>query len=297
MPHLVSMPRQPAANTTLLNCYLREGGTASFTGDRVRFPALGVEAEVTHRSAVLHHRFAGVGVEPVEAGAPNLRPTSIQAPRTARCSHGSRPASPACAPTSRRATSSRLWTSEFPVVHRDRTGAGPRPPAAPHAQGPVGQARGRTRRSSSRISSCIGCASTPSGSCVTRRSGTSCFGEGLLPGAPVGGRLPRPRVPRPVRGPRPVRRSRDAHLVGAHRLPRGLAVSAEVLAPRAGHELDARHPAQGAAAGGRGQAAERVHPAGGADRLATTSRTSRCPSTTGSACSSARTASRATSAR
>jgi siderophore synthetase component len=67
---LLAPPRLDAASTaaatTLLNCYLREGGTATFTGTRAAFPALGLEADVTHRSATLHHRFANVPLEPVE---------------------------------------------------------------------------------------------------------------------------------------------------------------------------------------------------------------------------------------
>jgi hypothetical protein len=50
-----------AAATTLLNCYLREAGPATFSADdRATFPPLGIEADVTHRSATLHHRFAAV---------------------------------------------------------------------------------------------------------------------------------------------------------------------------------------------------------------------------------------------
>jgi siderophore synthetase component len=45
--------------TTLLNCYLREGGEGSFKGGELVLPGLGVRAEVTHRSAFFHHRFRG----------------------------------------------------------------------------------------------------------------------------------------------------------------------------------------------------------------------------------------------
>jgi siderophore synthetase component len=48
-----------AATTTLLNCYLREGGTGVFEGDELVLPGLDVRADVTHRSAFFHHRFRG----------------------------------------------------------------------------------------------------------------------------------------------------------------------------------------------------------------------------------------------
>jgi siderophore synthetase component len=48
-----------AATTTLLNCYLREGGSGVFDGDELVLPGLDVRAEVSHRSAFFHHRFRG----------------------------------------------------------------------------------------------------------------------------------------------------------------------------------------------------------------------------------------------
>jgi len=67
---LLAPPRQDAAalaaTTTLLNCYLREGGTATFREDQAVFPELGVVAELTYRSSTLHHRFGAVSVEPTE---------------------------------------------------------------------------------------------------------------------------------------------------------------------------------------------------------------------------------------
>lgn len=48
-----------AATTTLLNCYLREGGEGVFHGDQLVLPGLDVRAEVAHRSAFFHHRFRG----------------------------------------------------------------------------------------------------------------------------------------------------------------------------------------------------------------------------------------------
>jgi siderophore synthetase component/RimJ/RimL family protein N-acetyltransferase len=67
---LLAPPRQDAAalaaTTTLLNCYLREGGTATFGDGRAVFPELDVEAELLHRSRTLHHRFGPLGVAPTE---------------------------------------------------------------------------------------------------------------------------------------------------------------------------------------------------------------------------------------
>lgn len=67
---MLAPPRQDAAalaaTTTLLNCYLREGGTATFREDQAVFPELGVAAELTYRSSTLHHRFGPVAVEPTE---------------------------------------------------------------------------------------------------------------------------------------------------------------------------------------------------------------------------------------
>jgi siderophore synthetase component len=50
-----------AATTTLLNCYLREGGTATFHATRVVLPLDGgdVVADLAYRSAFFHHRFRG----------------------------------------------------------------------------------------------------------------------------------------------------------------------------------------------------------------------------------------------
>ena len=48
-----------AATTTLLNCYLREGGSGAFDGDELVLTGLDVRAEVSHRSAFFHHRFRG----------------------------------------------------------------------------------------------------------------------------------------------------------------------------------------------------------------------------------------------
>jgi spermidine-citrate ligase len=45
-----------AATTTLLNCYLREGGAARLEQDRAVL-ANGIEAELVYRSATMHHRF------------------------------------------------------------------------------------------------------------------------------------------------------------------------------------------------------------------------------------------------
>ena len=58
-----------AATTTLLNCYLREGGSGVLDGDELVLPGLDVRAEVSHRSAFFHHRFRGParrGGEPLE---------------------------------------------------------------------------------------------------------------------------------------------------------------------------------------------------------------------------------------
>lgn len=67
---MLAPPRQDAASlaatTTLLNCYLREGGTATFREDQAVFPELGVVADLTYRSSTLHHRFGAVSVEPTE---------------------------------------------------------------------------------------------------------------------------------------------------------------------------------------------------------------------------------------
>ncbi|MBE2314576.1 GNAT family N-acetyltransferase [Solirubrobacter sp. CPCC 204708] len=67
---MLAPPRQDAAalaaTTTLLNCYLREGGTATFREDRAVFNDLGVEAELLYRSRTLHHRFGPVPVTPTE---------------------------------------------------------------------------------------------------------------------------------------------------------------------------------------------------------------------------------------
>jgi siderophore synthetase component len=46
-----------AATTTLLNCYLREGGRGVFEGDQLVLPELGIRADVIYRSAFFHHRF------------------------------------------------------------------------------------------------------------------------------------------------------------------------------------------------------------------------------------------------
>jgi siderophore synthetase component len=48
-----------AATTTLLNCFLREGGVGIFEGDELVLPELDVRAPVTYRSAFFHHRFGG----------------------------------------------------------------------------------------------------------------------------------------------------------------------------------------------------------------------------------------------
>ncbi|HWK30135.1 MAG TPA: GNAT family N-acetyltransferase [Solirubrobacter sp.] len=50
-----------AAHTTLLNCYLREGGAHAFDGDTLVIGAL--RAELAHRSAFFHHRFRGPACE------------------------------------------------------------------------------------------------------------------------------------------------------------------------------------------------------------------------------------------
>lgn len=67
---MLAPPRQDAAalaaTTTLLNCYLREGGTATFREDQAIFPELGVAAELTYRSSTLHHRFGAISVDPTE---------------------------------------------------------------------------------------------------------------------------------------------------------------------------------------------------------------------------------------
>ena len=61
-----------AATTTLLNCYLREGGAGVFAGDELVLTGLDVRADVTHRSAFFHHRFRGParhGGEPLDVPA------------------------------------------------------------------------------------------------------------------------------------------------------------------------------------------------------------------------------------
>ncbi|MDA0185423.1 GNAT family N-acetyltransferase [Solirubrobacter phytolaccae] len=67
---MLAPPRQDAAalaaTTTLLNCYLREGGTATFREDQAVFPELGVVAELAYRSSTLHHRFGAISVDPTE---------------------------------------------------------------------------------------------------------------------------------------------------------------------------------------------------------------------------------------
>jgi siderophore synthetase component len=67
---LLAPPRQDAAalaaTTTLLNCYLREGGSATFREDQAVFPDLGVVADLTYRSSTIHHRFGAVSVDPTE---------------------------------------------------------------------------------------------------------------------------------------------------------------------------------------------------------------------------------------
>lgn len=67
---MLAPPRQDAAalaaTTTLLNCFLREGGAATFADGRAVFPELGVEAELLYRSATLHHRFGPPSVSPTE---------------------------------------------------------------------------------------------------------------------------------------------------------------------------------------------------------------------------------------
>lgn len=67
---MLAPPRQDAAalaaTTTLLNCYLREGGTATFREGQAVFPELGVVAELTYRSHTLHHRFGAVSADPTE---------------------------------------------------------------------------------------------------------------------------------------------------------------------------------------------------------------------------------------
>ncbi len=56
-----SVAASDAATTTLLNCYLREGGAATFDANGVRLPLPGgdVVADLAHRSAFFHHRFRG----------------------------------------------------------------------------------------------------------------------------------------------------------------------------------------------------------------------------------------------
>lgn len=67
---MLAPPRQDAAalaaTTTLLNCYLREGGVASFDDGRAVFPELGVETELTYRSHTLHHRYGALNIAPPE---------------------------------------------------------------------------------------------------------------------------------------------------------------------------------------------------------------------------------------
>jgi hypothetical protein len=59
-----------AATTTLLNCYLREGGHGVFEGDELLLPGLDVRASFTHRSAFFHHRFRGPARHGDDALAP-----------------------------------------------------------------------------------------------------------------------------------------------------------------------------------------------------------------------------------
>src|SRR5687767_15897783 len=59
-----------AATSTLLNCYLREGGRGVFEGDELVLPELEVRARVTYRSAFFHHRFRGLAHRHGEALPP-----------------------------------------------------------------------------------------------------------------------------------------------------------------------------------------------------------------------------------
>ena len=54
-----SVAASEAATSTLLNCFLREGGNGSFDAGELVLPGLDVRAEVAHRSAFFHHRFRG----------------------------------------------------------------------------------------------------------------------------------------------------------------------------------------------------------------------------------------------
>jgi siderophore synthetase component len=62
-----------AATTTLLNCFLREGGVGIFEGDELVVPALDLRADVSYRSACFHHRFAG----PARRGGEPLEPPAL----------------------------------------------------------------------------------------------------------------------------------------------------------------------------------------------------------------------------
>ena len=138
-----------AATTTLLNCYLREGGAGVFDGDELVLPGLDVRADVTHRSAFFHHRFRGAraarrraarGAGAGRAAGRGARPgrAAGRVPRAA-CAR----ASTRSRPSSRRARDDveRLWSAQPAALRGVRAGAAARPPAAPDAEGLCGRLR------------------------------------------------------------------------------------------------------------------------------------------------------------
>ena len=270
-----------AATTTLLNCYLREGGTATSTATSACFPELGDRAP-TSRTAPrrFHHRFRDRAARrraARAAGAGRLLAEALDPGRAA-----GRAARRACARASTPSRAylerapddvERLWSAEPLQLRRDRAGAAARPPAAPDAEGPLRAARARTRPSCGRTSRCTGSRSTAERVAHDSATGTPApeLAAQLLGARAAPGRILLPAHPWEAgylaRAASDLFASGDVidlgpagapvtpTTLGAHRLPRRLAVPAEVLAARAGHELDAGDAAQGAAAGGRGGAA------------------------------------------
>ena len=235
-----------AATTTLLNCYLREGGSGVFDGDELVLPGLDVRAEVTPSLGVLPPplprpraarrraaRGAGAGraagarrstrapppdalLEPRarEPGRGRDRPRGARGRRRAAVERAARCASRS--PSRRCCSGHPLHPTPKGLCGRLRQYTPELQPQLPAALA-LGRRRHRRPRQRDRHA-------RPGARRAAVRARRAARPD-PAPRPPVGGRLPRPRglgavhVRRRDR-PRPGRRRGHADHVGAHRLPR-----------------------------------------------------------------------------